>query len=234
MKERYGRKQFESIIRELVKPLNNQYPRPWMTKLDDPRRANVFVVGMNQRNGYRTDAVSHKRHVAALFNRPPGECRRLYEELTDSPSRRTRKNIDALVGKLEDVGVENVLETNVICYSTPMSKHLRDKSHAGGAKHGEEIFRFLLSSIDVRVLIVHGVGAMKKLKSILQCDLPDPPKCPADGLSSRRRAEMLILTIPSLGQPGYNMWSSWAPKHLTRVAKAAARHLRRRRSGSAR
>ena len=109
MKEHYEREQFESTIRELVKPLNNQYPRPWMTKLDDPRQADVFIVGKNQSKGYRTDAVSHERHVAALFNRPPEGCRRLYDELTSEPSP-TRKNIDALVGRLEDVGVENVLE----------------------------------------------------------------------------------------------------------------------------
>ena len=224
MKEQMEFGKFESTIRELVEPLNNQYPRPWMTKLDDPRRADVFVVGKNQSRGYPTDAVSHERHVAALFNRPPGECRRLYDELTDSPSR-TRKNIDAFVGRLEDVGVENVLETNVICYSTPMSNHLRHESHDGGARRGERIFRFLLSSIDVRVLIAHGAGTVKKLTSILGCDLPDPPSCPDDGLSSRRRGEMLILTIRSLAPPECNKWSSWAHDHLLRVAEAAARHL---------
>lgn len=145
MKEQYERERFESTIRELVKPLNNQYPRPWMTKLDDPRQADVFIVGKNQRKVYWADAVSLACHVDALFNRPPGGCRRLYDKLTsDSPSP-ARKNIDALVGRLEDVGVENVLETNVICYSTPMSNYLRHKSHDGGAKRGEEIFRFLLS-----------------------------------------------------------------------------------------
>ena len=34
MKQEYDRGEFESIISELVKPLNNQYPRPWMTKLE--------------------------------------------------------------------------------------------------------------------------------------------------------------------------------------------------------
>lgn len=118
MKQEYDRGQFESIIRELVKPLNNQYPRPWMTKLEDPRQADVFVVGKNQSKGYRTDAVSYERHVAALFNRPPEGCRRLYDELTSGSPSPTRKNIDALVSRLEGVGVEDVLETNVVCYST--------------------------------------------------------------------------------------------------------------------
>ena len=26
---------FRSVIRELTRPLNNQYPRPWITKLSD-------------------------------------------------------------------------------------------------------------------------------------------------------------------------------------------------------
>ena len=51
MTELLERAQFESIIRELVKPLNKQYPRPWMTKLKDPRQADVFVVGKNQEKG---------------------------------------------------------------------------------------------------------------------------------------------------------------------------------------
>ena len=50
MKEQDERERFESAIRELVKPLNNQYPRPWVTKLDDPLQADVFVVGKNQNN----------------------------------------------------------------------------------------------------------------------------------------------------------------------------------------
>lgn len=219
------REQFESTIRELVKPENNQHLRPWMTKLDDPRQADVFIVGGNQRKPYRTDAVSHERHVAALFNRPPEGCRRLYDELTSGSPSLTRKNIDALVGKLEAVGVENILATNVSCYSTPKSTDLRHKANVGGARRGEKIFRFLLSSIDVRVLIVHGVGTLGKLKSILRCDLPDPPNCPDDGLSSCRRGEVLILTIRSLAPPEYNKWSSWAPEHLTRIAEATARHL---------
>ena len=169
--------------------------------------------------------MSYERHVAALFNRPPEGCRRLYDELTSHSPSPTRKNIDALVGRLADVGVENVLETNVICYSTPMSNHLRHTTHAGGAKRGEDIFRFLLSSIDVRVLIVHGAGAVRKLESILQCDLPDPPNLADNGLASRCLGDMLILTIRSLAPPEYNKWSRWASAHVTRVAEAAAHHL---------
>ena len=201
------REQFESTIRELVRPENNQHLRPWMTKLADPRQADVFIVGENQRQPYRTGAVSHERHVAALFNRPPEGCRRLYDELTSGSPSPTRKNIDALVGRLEDVGVENILETNVICYSTPMSNDLRHKANVGGARRGEKVFRFLLSSIDVRVLIVHGASTLRKLKSILRCDLPDPPNCPDDGRGPGSCLEArLAKTVES--------WRSAAPASL--------------------
>ena len=218
-------RQFEAKIREITKPLNGQYPRPWMTDLRDPLLAEVFVVGKNQRNGYPTDAVSHERHVAALFNEEPGACRRLYCELTGGKPSPTRKNIDRLVAMLKDIGVDRVLETNVICYSTPMSVDLRHEFHIVGAKRGEAIFRFLLTSIEPKVLIVSGSGATKKLRTILNCNLPDPPNCAEDGLVLCRCGAMLVIVIPSLAPPAYNKWSSWAPAHLAQVANAVADHF---------
>ena len=225
MKQDLEQGRFRSVIRELTKPLNDQYPRPWMTKLADPFQADVFIVGRNQRTGYRTSVVSHERHVAALFNDEPGGCRRLYDEVRLSSPSPTRKNLDALVGSLEDAGVESVLETNVICYSTQMSPDLRLESHVGGASRGEEIFRFLLSAIEPKALIVHGAGAGDKLRSILGCELPDRPTSVDDGVSLRRRGEVLIVAIQSLAPPACNKWKSWAPGHLTRVAEAVADHL---------
>lgn len=225
MKQNCEKRRFKSDVRELTRPLNGQYPRPWMSKLDNPCLAEVFVVGKNQRTGYRTDEVSHERHVAALFNQEPGGCRRLYDEVRSGLPSPTRRNLDDLVGRLEDAGVEHVLETNVICYSTPMSADLRLRAHVGGDRRGEEIFRFLLSSIEPKALIVHGAGAVKKLGSILECDVPDPPIRVDDGLSLCRHGEMLIVAIRSLAPPEYNKWSSWAPGHVARVAQAVARHL---------
>lgn len=219
------KRQFEAVIREMTKPVNNQYPRPWMSKLRDPLKSEVFVIGKNQRNGYKVGTVSHERHVSALFNEEPEACRKLYDEMTAGKPSPTRKNMDQLVAELEGVGIDNVLETNVICYSTPMSADLRHKSHIGGARRGEEIFRFLLFSIKPKVLIVHGSGASKKLKSILNCELPAPPNCADDGLMLCRCGGMLVIVIPSLSPPAYNKWSSWAPAHLTRVANAVACHL---------
>ena len=182
MKHDLDKERFRSDIRELTQPVNDQYPRPWMTKLADPFRADVFIVGMNQRKGYPTSVVSHERHLAALFNDEPGECRRLYDEVTRGRPSPTRKNLDALVGRLEAAGVESVLETNVICYSTPMSADLHERAHVGGAKRGEEIFRFLLCAVEPRALIVHGQGAGDKLNSILGCELPAPPTSVDDGV----------------------------------------------------
>lgn len=34
--------EFEAVIREMTLPINGQYPRPWMTRLTDPRAAKVF------------------------------------------------------------------------------------------------------------------------------------------------------------------------------------------------
>lgn len=221
---RLDKQQFKAAIFEMTKPLNGQYPRPWMTKLRNPLDAEVFVVGRNQRNKYMAGAVSHERHVDALFNEEPGACRRLYDEIMIKPSR-TRNNTDRLVTSLEMFGVHNVLETNVVCYSTPMSDDLRRRAHIDGARRGEEIFRFLLSSIKPKVLIVHGAGTSRKIKSILGCPLPAPPNCAGDSLSCCFRDKMLVIVIRSLAPPEYNKWHKWAPAHFTRVADAAARQV---------
>lgn len=218
------KRRFEARIHEFTKPIKRQNPRPWMTKLRDPLQAEVFVAGMNQSREYSTDDISHEQHVEALFNEGPDGCRGMYDRLTDGNPSRTRKNIDHLVTRLEQAGIDKVLETNVVCYSTRMSKYLRENPHIGGARRGEEIFRFLLSSIQPKVLIVHCAGASKKLRSILNCDLPAPSNCTDDGLVLCRCGAMLVIVIRSLAPPEYNRWSKWAPAHLAQVANAVADH----------
>jgi len=218
--------QFDLKIKDLTKPLNNQYPRPWMTKLTIPYEADTFIVGKNQRNGYPVDVSgSHQRYLDALFNRNGEGCRKLYDEITRGKSSPTRKNIDIFVRELEGVGVRRILETNVICYSTPMSPDLRLEIHAGGEKRGEEIFRFLLTVIKPKILVVHGVGASKKLSSILGIDLGRVPTSVND-LRLYHCDGMFVVVIPSLAPPAFNVWSTWAPAHLAKVAKAVARHLK--------
>lgn len=64
------REELEAGIWKLTRPLNGQYPRPWMTDLTDPVRANVFVVGKNQATGYPVEVVGEQsRHLDSLYNR---------------------------------------------------------------------------------------------------------------------------------------------------------------------
>jgi hypothetical protein len=97
---------FEQRIRELTQAVNGQYPRPWISSLRDPLQARVFIVGMNQRNGYDVEQVgSHARHLDALFNRNGLTCRGIYDEMTRGRPSPTRANIDRLTSLLKDVGV---------------------------------------------------------------------------------------------------------------------------------
>ncbi len=194
--------EFERSIVELTRPLNGQLPRPWMTTLRDPCAADTFVVGRNQRNGYRLEEVgSHERHLDALFNRNGQSCRQLYDEITGGKSSPTRQHIDGFARQLEQAGVRRILETNVICYSTPMSADLRARFNTGGAARGEEIFRFLLAAIKPKAIVVHGAGASRQLGRILAADLGPEPESAGD-LRSSIHEGMLVVVIRSLAPPG--------------------------------
>lgn len=106
-----------------------------------------------------------------------------------------------------------------------MSADLRLGTHAGGSKSGEEIFRFLLSAIKPKALIVHGAGASKQLASILDVDLGNEP-ISANDLRLHYYDAMLIVVIRSLAPPAYYNWSSWAAEHLQNVTRAVAKHMR--------
>lgn len=216
--------QLEPTISQLTKPLNCQYPRPWMTKMTNPLDAEVFIVGKNQRNGYDSAVISHQRHLDALFNRNGESCRKMYDEMTAGKASPTRKNTDGFVQLLESKGVTNILETNVICYSTPMSADLRATEHAGGSRRGEEIFRYLLQAIRPKVLVVHGAGSTKNLASILKADLGREPESTED-LQLKEAGGYLVAVIPSLAPPAFNKWSRWSDEYLTRLANSIAEHL---------
>jgi hypothetical protein len=214
---------FELRIQELTKPLNGQYPRPWMTDLKNPMSADVFIVGKNQAKTYDASRLTHKRHLNALFNRNGESCRGLYDEMKNHKPSFTRNNIDEFRKLLERQGVCNVLETNVICYSTPMSEDLKRSGNKGGSARGTEIFENLLRYIRPRVIIVHGAGAATALGRVLG-SLPDVPKDPRQVVSTRD-AEGTIFVIPSLAPPEWNKWSQWAEPYQTKVAKAVAKEL---------
>ena len=215
---------FEETIRELTKPLNDQLPRPWMTRMEHPLEADVFIVGMNQRNGYPASHVSQRRHLDALFNRNGESCRGLYDEITGGRPSRTRQNIDGLVTRLDQGDIRNVLETNVVCYSSPMSKNLRDRAHIGGAARGEEIFRYLMAEIAPAVLIVHGAGPLKRVSRLLMVNGLRVPGSP-DEVCDVQTERYLLIPIPSLAPPGFNRWSSWAGGYLDEVVDRVMRKL---------
>ena len=208
---------FEEKIRDLTRPINGQLPRPWMTALTNPQEAGVFIVGRNQRKGYPARDISHKRHLDALFNRNGESCRGLYDSVTNGKPSPTRKNTDRLVCRLNRRNIHNVLETNVICYSTPMSADLRKSAHDGGARKGEEIFRFLLEEIAPAVLIVHGAGTVKQVSNILRVPQLKVPNS-IDEICDVQTERHLVIPIPSLAPPEFNRWSSWSDGYLDNVA----------------
>lgn len=208
---------FEQRIRELTQPFNGQLPRPWMTNMTSPLRADVFIVGMNQRNGYPAEDIPHQRHLDALFNRNGESCRRLYDEVTQGNPSPTRRNIDGLSDRLNQRDVHNIIETDVVCYSTPLGRDLRNPEHAGGSRKGEEIFRYLLAEIAPRVLVVHGVGAVKSVSRILGVKGIEVPGS-VDEICDVQTENHLIIPIPSLAPPAFNTWSSWSDGYLNGVA----------------
>ena len=219
-----NKREFETAISELTQPINDQYPRPWMTRLKNPLEARVFIVGRNQRNGYPTDRFDHARHMNGLFNRKGETCRGIYDEITAGKPSPTRHNTDRFVQKLSEVGVDDVLETNVICYSSPMSSSLALPEHRGGRQRGTELFGFLLGSINPSVIICHGTGTIGDLQNILGVTIPTPP----DGLQPVVRArvgEHEVVVLPSLAPPKFNACMSWSDVYMDRVSRYVAKVL---------
>lgn len=218
--------EFQNHIAELTRTIGGQYPRPWMTNLTDPVSANVFIVGKNQRNGYETSRISHSRHLDALFNRNGESCRGVYDEITNQRPSPTRNNLDRFHYLLESAGVHQLLETNVICFSTPMSRHLAQAANHEGASNGSEIFGYLLKYIKPRILIAHGEGTCKELSKILNVSFPPLPKA-ANDVISLTVENMVVYVIPSLAPPKWNSWQRWADEHLGYVSAEVAKILKR-------
>jgi hypothetical protein len=94
----------EAGIWELTRPLNDQYPRPWMTDSTDPASAKVFVIGKNQAKGFQIKSIrDHKRHIDALYNRSGETCRGLYDEITGGKPSPTRPISDYLLASSRSV-----------------------------------------------------------------------------------------------------------------------------------
>lgn len=215
---------FESAISAATRPLNGQLPRPWMTDLTDPLRAQVLIVGRNPARGYDAATLDHARHLDALFNRNGQSCRRLYDEVVGEPSP-TRRNIDLLRAFLMDAGIDQVLETNVICYSSPMSADLAKPVHAGGREAGTAIFHMLLEYVRPRVIIAHGAGTIRDVGKIVGVALPPARSAPGAPVHVEA-SDMRLILLPSLAPPAWNRWQGWAGPHLEAAAEMAAAALR--------
>lgn len=215
---------FESAISAATRPLNGQLPRPWMTDLTDPLGAQVLIVGRNPARGYDAATLDHARHLDTLFNRNGQSCRGLYDEIVGEPSP-TPRNIDLLRAMLTDAGIDRVLETNVICYSSPMSADLAKPAHAGGREAGTAIFRLLLEYVRPRVLIAHGAGTIRDVRTIVGATLPPARSAPGSPVHLESSGMRLIL-LPSLAPPAWNRWQGWARAHLEAAAEMAAAALR--------
>lgn len=220
--------ELEQRIRVLTAALNGQYPRPWMTTVEDPSQAKVFVVGYNPARVFSTAGLNHDRYIDALFNRNGESCHALYAELTqESP---TRGNIATLTDKLGSAGISSVLETNVICYATRKSSDLGRPENAGGKAQGARIFRTLVDFIRPRVIILHGAGVRKEFNRIMGDKhlAPPPPATPDVFPQSRLANGTQVFVIPSLALSGYQNWPpgnsfcNWADTYLNQLAPIVA------------
>lgn len=214
------RQSFEESIAQATRPLNGQLPRPWMTDLADPLSAQVFIVGRNPARSYDASLVTHERHLDALFNRNGASCRALYDELAGQASP-TRHNVDLLRSLLAHAGVKSVLETNVICYASPMSADLSKPEHTSGRAVGQAIFRYLLETIQPRVIIAHGAGTLGDLGEVLGTTLP-APRSEAGTPTNIVVGNTTIVLLPSLAPPAWNRWQAWARPHLNEAAAITA------------
>ncbi|MDF8359433.1 hypothetical protein [Achromobacter anxifer] len=220
----------EDLIEPLLRPINGQRPRPWFTHHQDPASARVFLVGANQASAYLKGAVSHEQHMDALFNRNDQTCERLYQEL-DFQSR-SRPHIDRFCQELAARGIDDVLQTNVVCYSTKNAKELSNAEHRAGRSRGKEIFRSLVSHVKPKIIVVHGVGSARMLRKSLGVEFDGPPSNTGAATNRIHTSSVLIggyrteiIAIPTLAMSGVAKWVSWQPYYFALVADHIAKSL---------
>jgi hypothetical protein len=213
----------ETRLRPLLEPVAGQWLRPWMTALPDPSTADVFIVGQNQAKTYAVDVLPSVRYFDSLFNRNGESCRALYDELTGGRASPTRRHIDTLAS---DLSFARVLESNIVCYSTPRAADLKDMAHADGLLRGARIFPTLLDEIRPKVVILHGAGTISLAERYLRGlpNLAEPRSAEAikavrvdlEPFGNRFNTHMIV--IPSLSPPKFNQWIGWWPDARRRVA----------------
>ena len=217
---------FEQLIRKLTTEINGQYPRPWMTDLENPSCADVFIVGYNPATAYPSNDVNYEHFIDSLFNRNGETCRKFYDEITKQTP--TRGNIEMLVDKLTKIGVSSILETNVVCYGAKKKKYLRTREHHGGKARGMEIFRKLVEEIHPKIILIHGVNVCKEFRRSFNLpSLPKPPDTKDKFVQIKLDWGTELFVIPSLALPGFQTWPqfplkpfcSWADEYLDEVSK---------------
>ena len=218
--------QFFKVIEDLTQPINGQYPRPWTTSMVDPLKAEGLIAGMNQATAITTDVISHSQFLDAHFGNG-STTYELYSMLRPSASE-TRMNIEALTGTLE----KQVLETNVVCYSTKRAKHLSLPEHKGGKERGIEIFKAVLGFSQPKFVVVFGAKAQSTFQSALKramvkrAMISSEPECALvtfdveklhPGLEGHFQTKLIF--IRSLGLPEWNKWKWDAPQVFEQVKK---------------
>lgn len=175
--------------------------------------------------------VSAEDYVTALLNTDGEACGRFHAQVTGEPSA-TRRNIDGFIDLLKTHGIEDVLQTNAVCYATPNADALRRPEHRAGHAAGRAVFEQLLLKIRPRVLVVFGRNTINELKRTCGKRLAMLAPCSAHAqhlpcefsLSSfyPDGGSLTVLAIRSLALPGYNHWHGWAYEHLDAVARRVA------------
>ena len=225
----------EIALRPLTRPINGQYTRPWMTDMRNPAEAKVFIIGRNSAKTIpQHPKLDHDTYLDGLFNRNGSSCRSLYDHaVRDSGPSPTRRNIDRLMASFAEAGVADVLQTNIICFSTPMSGDLKRPENWEGRANGTRIFETILAIIRPSILIAHGAGTVRDLSRLLGCNLPSVPADRHSGLSYRRIDALLsgaayaphVFVIPSLAPPAWNKWRAWAWPHMTETCARVREYL---------
>lgn len=203
---------FEDIIRKLTSPRAGAYPRPWMTKTC-PDEAQILIVGASSATTFRcSDVGPHDQYMDALWNRNGRSCYELYNTVANSPSK-TRPNLDQLSRLLTERGMTS-MQTNVSCASARYDTELSREDRA----HGTEIFKAIVEHVRWRTMIIHGVGACKRVGRVLDIAMLPVPKPDAMPVQIRFQEKSIFIS-PTLAPPGYRS-SVWA--YLKRVVQEIA------------
>ncbi len=230
-------KEFENTIWEMIQPMDGengqQLPRPWFTAFEDPQKARVFVVGANQKNGYDPSEINVMRHFNGLFSREGETCRGIYEEAGGRS--KTRAQIDNLITrKLSNCGVNDGLETNLVCRSSRQFSDL----DATERDQGLDIFSFLIKTISPEIVILFGKGVIKGFARWVTRSTADSDY---RGLSERLIHALpdedseprfihvngaAVFCIRGLVHAGWTEWNPWAHAYTDRLADAVCETLK--------